>query len=85
MRAQPKLKTKHTKSNKSGLVEVKDAQAGTEALVSAENNDRMVIYNAIAEKNGSSVQEVEHIYAKRLQADAPAGTPIEGDSGWSVK
>jgi uncharacterized protein YdbL (DUF1318 family) len=53
--------------------------------VNAENSDRMTIYQSVAKKNGSSVEEVQSLYAKRLQADAPAGTPIETESGWIIK
>jgi len=76
--------------NNSGLVEIRDAQkadASVGALVSAENSDRMVIYQGVAKKNGTSVGEVQKLYAKRLQKDAPSGTPIqdlEGE-GWKNK
>jgi uncharacterized protein YdbL (DUF1318 family) len=66
--------------NKSGLVGIVDsakADASIQGLVNAENQDRMVIYEAVAKKNGTSVEEVQKLYAKRLQNDAPAGTPIE--------
>ena len=66
-----------------GLVEAKASAA--QDLVQAENNDRLAIYNAIAAKNGSSVDDVKRLYAQRLQADAPSGTPIETDSGWQTK
>lgn len=65
---------------KSGLVEIRNpamANGGVEKLVQGENNDRMVIYNSVANKNNSSVEEVQKIYAQRLQNDAPAGTPLE--------
>jgi uncharacterized protein YdbL (DUF1318 family) len=77
--------------NKSGLVEIKGvAEAGASALGQAENADRMTIYQSIAQKNGTSVEEVQKLYAKRLQNDAPAGTPIEvanesGSYGWKTK
>lgn len=74
--------------NRSGLVEVRDAGNGDSSvsrLVQEENSDRMVIYNALAVKNGSSVSTVQELYAKRLRADAPTGTPIETNSGWTVK
>ena len=54
-------------------------------MVSDENSDRMVIYKGVAAKNGTSVAEVKDIYAKRLQEDAPAGTPIQKAGGWTVK
>jgi len=66
--------------NKSGLVEIREtakADSKTQELVRQENNDRMVIYQAVAQKNGTSVDEVQKLYAKRLQADAGSGTPIE--------
>ena len=62
--------------NKSGLVEAKGAGAPA-GLISAENADRMTIYNSISKKNGAPLEDVQKIYAKRLQDDAPAGTPIE--------
>ena len=71
--------------NKMGLVEVRKAGAKIAFPVDAENSDRMIIYRAVAEKNGSSVEEVQKLYAKRLQADAASGTPIEVDSGWTIK
>ena len=80
--------------DKSGLVEVRNTVNADESVapfLDAENADRMIIYKAIAQKNGSSVEEVQIIYAKRLQVDAPSGTPIEvvnGASGafeWKIK
>ncbi len=46
-------------------------------LVNAENSDRMVIYQSVSKKNNVPIEEVQRLYAKRLQDDAPAGTPIE--------
>ena len=66
--------------NKLGLVEVrntKQAEASARELVKQENNDRMVIYKSLAQKNGVSVDEIQKIYAKKLQEIAPAGTAIE--------
>jgi len=84
----PDLKAMEAKGvigeNASGLVEARSGPTGQD-LVQAENNDRMVIYKAVAEKNGSSLSDVQQMFAKRHQADAPSGTPIEGPSGWSVK
>jgi len=54
--------------NNLGLVEIKGgADSSARALVDAENNDRMIIYRAIAAKNGISIQEVQEMYAKKLQ------------------
>jgi uncharacterized protein YdbL (DUF1318 family) len=80
--------------NKSGLVEIVPGQNGDASvseLVSKENNDRMVIYRSVSAKNGASLDEVQKMYAKRLQSDAPSGTPtqvLNGQSGsyeWKVK
>ncbi len=80
--------------NKFGLVEARDserADASVNSLINAENGDRMVIYKAIAEKNGISVEDVQKIYAKKLQDNASSGTPIEainestGQYEWKVK
>ena len=66
--------------NKSGLLEIRNASASNaslEEIVKAENKDRMIIYNALAEKNNTTVEEIQKIYAARLQEAAPGGTPIE--------
>lgn len=75
--------------NAMGLVEARSGQAPG-GLISSENADRMVIYKGIAKKNGTSVEDVQKIYAARLQEDAPAGTPIEavaeaGNRIWKTK
>ena len=79
--------------NRSGLVEIKssgDSSAELMDLIEKENADRQVIYQAVAQKNGISVAEVEELYAKKLQDTAPAGTPIEvsneaGQYIWTTK
>lgn len=80
--------------NSSGLVVIRASDAADAALkdlVSAENSDRMLIYQAVSQKNNASIEEVQKLYAKRLQDDAPVGTPIEalnqasGANEWTVK
>jgi len=73
--------------NKSGLVEVRSGGSSeASSVASAENSDRMIIYQAVAAKNGTGVGDVQVLYAKRLQADAPSGTPVESAGGqWTVK
>ena len=80
--------------NKWGLVEIRVAQkadSATKDLIGKENSDRMVIYKEIAVKNGATIEEVQAMYAKRLQSDAPSGTPIEafneqsGKFEWKIK
>jgi len=54
--------------NKLGMVEIKgSADSSVKTLVEAENADRMVIYKAIAAKNGISIEEVQQMYAKKIQ------------------
>ncbi|NQT06124.1 MAG: YdbL family protein [Candidatus Omnitrophica bacterium] len=71
----------------SGLIVIRgSADSSISNLVSDENNDRIFIYKGIAKKNGTSVSEVQKIYAERLQGSAPSGTPIETSSGsWRIK
>lgn len=73
--------------NKSGLLEIKKEvqDSSLRDLVNAENSDRMIIYESIAKKEGLDVREVQKLYAKRLQEQAPAGTPIETLDGWKTK
>ena len=80
--------------NKVGLAEVRildQVNDATQKLIEAENSDRMLIYQAVAVKNGTSVEEVQKLYAKRLHADSPSGTPIEvfneasGSYEWKIK
>lgn len=66
--------------NKLGLVEIKSPENSSgqlSDLVKNENSDRMIIYESVAKKNKVTLDEVQQLYAKRLQADAPSGTPIE--------
>ena len=71
--------------NKIGMVVVKKSTGDAASIVSAENADRKAIYQAVADKNGTSPDDVAVIYAKRLQNDAPFGAPIETESGWEIK
>jgi uncharacterized protein YdbL (DUF1318 family) len=75
--------------NKLGLVELRGSggdEVSLASLVSAENKDRLVIYQSIAQKNGISLNEVQVMYAKKLQDGAQAGTLIQQSSGaWKIK
>ena len=74
--------------NKKGLVEIRSQSEGQGlgSMISDENADRMIIYKELAQKNGTSVSDVQKIYAERLQANAPAGTPVESQDGsWNTK
>lgn len=80
--------------NKNGLVEIRNpesAQAPVYDMINLENADRMVIYGEIAKKNNISIEEVQKLYAERLQRDANQGTHIQainsstGQYEWQVK
>jgi uncharacterized protein YdbL (DUF1318 family) len=80
--------------DKSGLVVVRiqdKADDAVKKIISEENADRMIIYKAVAQKNNTSLAEVQKLYAKKLQEKASAGTPIEvldeasGKTVWKTK
>ena len=75
--------------NRNGLLEIRDAAQANDslnALILAENSDRMIIYTNVAENNGTSVSDVQKVYALRLQGDAPGGTPVQAPDGtWTIK
>lgn len=69
-----------------GLLVIRgSADASVKKMVSDENSDRMYIYKEIAKKNGTSVSDVQKVYAERLQGKSPSGTPIETGGGWRTK
>jgi uncharacterized protein YdbL (DUF1318 family) len=60
--------------------------ASAQSMMNAENSDRMIIYRAIAAKNGSSVQDVQKVYAERIREGLPAGAAVQGpDGSWTTK
>ncbi|MFH0876928.1 MAG: DUF1318 domain-containing protein [Candidatus Omnitrophota bacterium] len=63
-----------------GFVTVASDKALQEAvrLAEQENRDRRIIYQYVAQKNGVTVEETARIFAQRIQADAPTGTPTAG-------
>lgn len=55
-------------------------------LVEQENKDRSVIYAYVAEKDKVAVNETARFFSRKIQADAPAKTPIQCLNGeWTVK
>jgi uncharacterized protein len=69
--------------NNLGLLESRSGADQT--LVSAENSDRMIIYEALAQKNGTSVREIQKVYAEKLRANAPKGSPLQNaDGSWGT-
>jgi uncharacterized protein YdbL (DUF1318 family) len=80
--------------NKSGLVQVMpghEADAAAKAMAAQENNDRVIIFNSVAAKNGQPMVDIQTMNAKNFQCDVPSGTPIEVPSAqggayeWKVK
>lgn len=78
--------------NRLGLLELRRQASGAEKeVVRQENNDRMVIYRKLAARNGVELEEIEKLYAKRLQESLPAGAPVEvfdldkGAYVWHIK
>lgn len=80
--------------NHLGLLEIRKPEEASKELndlVREENNDRLIIYKAIAKKNNITTEEVQRLYSERLQKDSPSGTPIElfntskGNYEWVIK
>lgn len=80
--------------NRSGLLEIRDhagVNAEIEKAIKDENNDRNKLYGLIAAKNKTTVENVKKLYSKKLQDNAPSGTPIEvydqasGAYTWKIK
>ncbi len=56
------------------------------ALVEQENRDRSVIYAYVAKKDKVPVNETVRFFARKIQTEAPAKTPIQCFNGeWTVK
>ena len=79
--------------NNRGYVEVRDISKAGEArkdvpdLIKKENEDRQQIYRYVSREYGAApLEETERIFAKRIEADAPTGTPVEDNVGkWKAK
>lgn len=76
-------------NNKGYVTNLKESDAAAGALASAENRDRRVIYEALAEQNqlgNTGLLEVQRAFAE-VQADkATAGEMLQSSSGgWKAK
>ena len=69
-----------------GLLSIRNSADPAAASASqAENSDREAIYQALASKNSTSVDEVRKVYAEKLRKQAPAGAPVQSPDGvWEV-
>ncbi len=68
------------------LTLLKDQTGENQALVEAENADRRLVYEAIAEKTGSSATLVGRRRAEQIRGLASPGTMVQdADGKWSAK
>ena len=69
-----------------GYLHVRQASGNANNVVSSENTDRRVVYNAIAKKEGTTVEKVGKRRAIQLAGIAPAGHWFrKGDGTWFKK
>ena len=80
--------------NRFGLIEIRQSpvmDSTPQELVKTENKDRMIIYQSLAQKNKTTVEEIQKLYVSYLHQNAPVGTPIEvlnepaGKYEWKIK
>lgn len=74
--------------NNQGYLTSFDERARIQAMVDAENQDRKIIYEAIARQNNieEAIDLVQKAFAKTQRDNAEPGDRIQLDSGrWSVK
>ncbi len=74
--------------NNKGYVEVLDNQGDAKALAAAENKDRKVIYQTIAEQNGlqDAVGTIESVFGQVQFDKASSGQKVQNEDGqWITK
>lgn len=72
--------------NNAGFVESRSGGAPVAAVADAENGDRRVVYAAIAQKTGASVDEVGRARARQIAAGSAPGVWLQDASGkWYQK
>jgi uncharacterized protein YdbL (DUF1318 family) len=80
--------------NRSALAEIRNPEVADSTvieLVRSENEDRMIIYRALAKKYGQTLEEIQKTYFEKLVNLAPEGTPVEtfnivdGSFEWKAK
>ena len=76
-------------SNKGYVTNLKDSDASAGTVASAENRDRRVIYEALAEQNklgNTGLLEIQKAFAEVQQDKAGAGDMVQSASGtWKKK
>lgn len=69
-----------------GLVDLRAAGPAAGDLVAAENRDRGIVYAAIAQQTGSTVETVGRARAKQIAAASAPGVWVQRESGeWYKK
>ena len=69
-----------------GLVDLRAASPTAGDLVAAENRDRGIVYAAIAQQTGSTVETVGRARAKQIAAASAPGVWVQRESGeWYKK
>lgn len=69
-----------------GMVELREASPAAGDVTAAENRDREIVYAAIAQQTGSSVETVGRSRAKQIAGGSAAGVWLQRDSGeWYKK
>ena len=74
--------------NNTGYLEaMKDVklEAADQKLVDDENKDRKAVYNAIAKKEGSTINKVGELRAKQIRSKAAEGEFIQDEEGKWIK
>ncbi|MBN1493854.1 MAG: YdbL family protein [Candidatus Omnitrophica bacterium] len=74
--------------NKAGYVEVVTSDETAHAIINAENQDRKLIYQAIADQNGltSALGTIEAVFAEVQRSKAQPGEHIQLENGaWVTK
>ena len=72
--------------NNRGLLEVRGGSADAGAVVSAENKDRETVYTALAQKTGSSVDQVGKARAAKIAQNSRPGVWVQDEAGnWKKK
>ena len=74
--------------NDHGYVQVLKSQGNADSIAAAENNDRKVIYQTIAEQNGleGAIGTIESVFAQVQRDKAESGDQIQTENGsWISK
>lgn len=74
--------------NNQGYIHVFEGRPDVEAIANAENRDRKIIYQTIAEQNGlvDAIGTIEEVFAQVQRDKAQAGDRIQSpDGSWMTK